>query len=230
MTSRPAVLAIAALAAAGLFAADGVFETILAPASSSSIRKTEAAIVALKDGRLLLAYTDFYTVSPRDDGPARIRGRHSSDLGRTWSAPFTIVENTARVNVMSVSLLRLQSGEIALTYMFKNSLMRTCPGTALWRVIVDVMAEDIQQATAQLEALAERRTRAAEACRGDRNETKSDRVRCPAAPDETGTSFYAYYTISTASIPLVDLPPDKTKRLPRYATVSAVRIGRLSLD
>ncbi len=121
MTARTAVLTIVALAGSGLLAADGVFETILAPASSSSVRKTEAAIVALKDGRLLLAYTDFYTVSPKDDAPARIRGRHSSDLGRTWSAPFTIVENTARVNVMSVSLLRLRSGEIALTYMFKNS-------------------------------------------------------------------------------------------------------------
>ena len=51
-----------------------VIEEILAPASSSSIRKTEAAIVELKDGRLLLGYTDFYTVSPNDDAPARIPG------------------------------------------------------------------------------------------------------------------------------------------------------------
>ncbi|MGP8247927.1 MAG: GNAT family N-acetyltransferase, partial [Bryobacteraceae bacterium] len=40
----------------------------------------------------------------------------------------------------------------------------------------------------------------------------------------------AYYTISAASIPLVDLPPDETKRLPRYPTVPAVRIGRLAVD
>jgi sialidase-1 len=114
-------LALGASVLSTLFAADDVLEQIVAPASSSSIRKTEAAIVELKDGRLLLAYTDFYTVSPRDDAPARIRGRHSSDLGRTWSPPFTMVENSARVNVMSVSLLRLQSGELAMTYMFKNS-------------------------------------------------------------------------------------------------------------
>ena len=96
-------------------------EQILAPASSSSIRKTEAAIVELKDGRLLLANTDFYTVSPNDDAPARILGRYSSDLGKTWGPTFILVENTAKMNVMSVSLLRLQSGELALTYMFKNS-------------------------------------------------------------------------------------------------------------
>ena len=40
----------------------------------------------------------------------------------------------------------------------------------------------------------------------------------------------AYYTISAASIPLVDLPPDETRRLPRYPTVPAVRIGRLAVD
>lgn len=110
-----------ALSAIAVSQGPDVNEQILAPASSSSIRKTEAAIVELKDGRLLLAYTDFYTVSPNDDAPARILGRHSSDLGKTWGPTFTIVENTAKMNVMSVSLLRLQSGELALTYMFKNS-------------------------------------------------------------------------------------------------------------
>jgi len=40
----------------------------------------------------------------------------------------------------------------------------------------------------------------------------------------------AYYTLSAASIPLVDLPPEDTKRLPRYPTVPAVRIGRLAVD
>jgi ribosomal protein S18 acetylase RimI-like enzyme len=45
----------------------------------------------------------------------------------------------------------------------------------------------------------------------------------------TGT-IAAWYTISAASIPLVDLPPDETKRLPRYPTVPAVRIGRLAVD
>src|SRR5215471_4549409 len=40
----------------------------------------------------------------------------------------------------------------------------------------------------------------------------------------------AYYTLSAASIPLVDLPADEAKRLPRYPTVPAVRIGRLAVD
>ena len=40
----------------------------------------------------------------------------------------------------------------------------------------------------------------------------------------------AYYTLSAASIPLVDLPTDETKRLPRYPTLPAVCIGRLAVD
>jgi ribosomal protein S18 acetylase RimI-like enzyme len=40
----------------------------------------------------------------------------------------------------------------------------------------------------------------------------------------------AYYTLSAASIPLMELPPDETKRLPRYPAVPAVRIGRLAVD
>jgi len=40
----------------------------------------------------------------------------------------------------------------------------------------------------------------------------------------------AYYTLSAASIPLVDLPPEHIKHLPRYPALPAVRIGRLAVD
>ncbi len=40
----------------------------------------------------------------------------------------------------------------------------------------------------------------------------------------------AYYTLSAASIPLIDIPPREAKRLPRYPTLPAVRIGRLAVD
>jgi hypothetical protein len=48
---------------------------------------------------------------------------------------------------------------------------------------------------------------------------------------EVATSHVAaYYTLSAASIPFVDLPTEDTKRLPRYPTLPAVRIGRLAGD
>lgn len=55
-------------------------------------------------------------------------------------------------------------------------------------------------------------------------------ANCFVAVEAIASHIAAYYTISAASIPLVDLPPDETKRLPRYPTVPAVRIGRLAVD
>jgi len=40
----------------------------------------------------------------------------------------------------------------------------------------------------------------------------------------------AYYTLSAASLPMTDLPPDIVRKLPRYPTLPAVRIGRLAVD
>ena len=39
-----------------------------------------------------------------------------------------------------------------------------------------------------------------------------------------------YYTLATASVPLADLPGDIARRLPRYAAVPAIRMGRLAVD
>jgi ribosomal protein S18 acetylase RimI-like enzyme len=55
-------------------------------------------------------------------------------------------------------------------------------------------------------------------------------AHCFVAVEAVTSHGAAYYTISAASIPLVDLPPEETKRLPRYPTVPAVRIGRLAVD
>jgi len=55
-------------------------------------------------------------------------------------------------------------------------------------------------------------------------------TNCFVAIEVTTGRVAAYYTLSAASIPLVDLPADDTKRLPRYPTLPAVRIGRLAVD
>jgi ribosomal protein S18 acetylase RimI-like enzyme len=55
-------------------------------------------------------------------------------------------------------------------------------------------------------------------------------ANCFLAVDTVTSQIAAYYTISAASLPLADLPPDETKRLPRYPSVPAVRIGRLAVD
>ena len=88
--------------------------------SAKNPRNSEGAFVALKDGRILFAYTKF--IGDRtDEGSAVIAARYSSDEGRTWTTrDRVIVPNEARQNVMSVSLLRLSDGRIALFYLRKN--------------------------------------------------------------------------------------------------------------
>ncbi|MDL2298985.1 GNAT family N-acetyltransferase [Synergistaceae bacterium OttesenSCG-928-D05] len=39
-----------------------------------------------------------------------------------------------------------------------------------------------------------------------------------------------YYTLSNASIPLLDIPENMKKKLPKYADVPAIRLGRLAVD
>ena len=53
---------------------------------------------------------------------------------------------------------------------------------------------------------------------------------CFVAVDAATNQVAAYYTIASASISTPDLPPEDAKRLPRYPTMPAVRIGRLAVD
>ncbi len=55
-------------------------------------------------------------------------------------------------------------------------------------------------------------------------------ANCFVAVEILTSQIAGYYTLSAASLPLVDLPPEETKRLPRYPTLPAVRIGRLAVD
>jgi len=55
-------------------------------------------------------------------------------------------------------------------------------------------------------------------------------ANCFVAVEAASGQVAAYYTIAAASIPFVDLPPEESKRLPRYPTLPAVRIGRLAVD
>lgn len=83
-------------------------------------RNSEGSFATLKSGRILFCYTQFYG-GAGDESPARIVQIHSDDDGRTWSQPVTLMENVGGNNVMSVSLLRLQSGKLAFFYLLKNS-------------------------------------------------------------------------------------------------------------
>jgi predicted neuraminidase len=92
------------------------------PPSPGNPRNTEGAFVTLKDGRVMFAYTKF-TGGGSDHDAATIAARYSSDGGQTWTATDTnLIGREGKMNAMSVSLLRLKDGRIALFYLRKNSL------------------------------------------------------------------------------------------------------------
>ncbi len=85
-------------------------------------RNSEGDFIDLKDGRILFVYTRYTGDAGGDHAPAFLAGRYSGDGGKTWTtADKTILENEGGMNVMSVSLLRLKNGAIALFYLRKNS-------------------------------------------------------------------------------------------------------------
>ena len=90
------------------------------PSRRGNPRNSEGAFVALRDGRILFAYTKF-TSGWHDYSAAVIATRTSDDGGATWGRRDSIlVKDEGSENVMSVSLLRLGDGRIALFYLVKR--------------------------------------------------------------------------------------------------------------
>lgn len=84
-------------------------------------RNSEGDFIKLKDGKVLFVYTHF-TGGSGDNAGAYLAGRFSADSGRTWTSDDSLIlPNEGKMNIMSVSLLRLQNGKIALFYLRKNS-------------------------------------------------------------------------------------------------------------
>ena len=96
-------------------------------------RNSEGDIIELKDGRLCLIYTRF-TGGSGDHATADLAMRISKDNGLNWSNDKIVVRRMGGLNVMSVSLLRLNSGEIAL---FFHKCFPVCDESAIstktWR-------------------------------------------------------------------------------------------------
>ncbi len=102
------------------------YEYFVVPVGPENPRNSESAIIQLKDGSLLLGWTEFYAGDAADHGPARISGLISTDGGRTWGDKYTLVNNDGGCNVMEVNFLRLTTGEIALFYCRKETQSTDC--------------------------------------------------------------------------------------------------------
>ena len=104
------------------------------PWSSAHPRNDQQVIFPLKDGRLLLAWSEYYITKPsavsypryegehvQDYSPCRISGKISNDEGLTWSESFTLQDNTGKMNVKHPNFLRLSSGQILFFYTLRNA-------------------------------------------------------------------------------------------------------------
>lgn len=122
---------------------------VLLPPGEGNPRNSEGDFVELADGRVLLVYTHFFG-GAGDHAKAHLASRISSDGGKTWSEEEqVVVPNEGGLNVMSVSLLRLEDGRIALFYLRKNShtdcrpMLRTSDDEGkTWSEATPVIGED----------------------------------------------------------------------------------------
>lgn len=83
-------------------------------------RSSEGDFLRLKDGRIMFAYSRFRNGS-HDDSPSDIAAVYSSDNGESFSDPKIIVPASFHgvENVMSVTLMRMENGDVGLFYIVK---------------------------------------------------------------------------------------------------------------
>lgn len=95
---------------------------------SDNPRNSEGDFISLKDGSILFVYSHYTGNSSSDHASAYLAGRRSYDDGLSWTKEDeVIVAKEGLMNVMSVSLLRLQNGNIAMFYLKKNSTSDCIP-------------------------------------------------------------------------------------------------------
>lgn len=106
--------------AASSTADQGVRRVLTLAPSDTNPRNSEGDFLRLADGSILFVYTH-YTDGADDASSAHLACRISKDGGLTWTTEdTTVLEREGRQNVMSVSLLRLKDGTIAMCYLRKN--------------------------------------------------------------------------------------------------------------
>lgn len=91
-------------------------------------RNSEGAFITLKDKSILFVYTHYTGSSGADWGNAHIASRISYDNGNTWSGEDKLeIQQEGSNNVMSVSLLRLRDGSIALFNLKVDEIFECTP-------------------------------------------------------------------------------------------------------
>jgi sialidase-1 len=102
----------------------------LAKCQGEVVRNSEAALLELKDKRILAIWPEF-TKGPGDSDffPSRLAAMTSSDGGRTWGNHRILIKPPeGELNVNSPSLVRLPDGSILLCFLRTHPLSKTRTG------------------------------------------------------------------------------------------------------
>jgi len=94
------------------------------PIGSGNPRNSEGSFLTLdKRNEILFAYSAFSGERARDFTKADIKTVLSHDGGLTWDEPVTIIQADEHqaMNVMSVSLIRMDNGDIGIIYLIRIS-------------------------------------------------------------------------------------------------------------
>lgn len=96
--------------------------------NTGNARNSEGAFITLDNGNILFIYSR-YEDNHNDNAAANLFGIISKDEGETFGKPFPVFTKDMMQdadNLMSVSLLRMCSGEIGLFYLKKNNSKHSC--------------------------------------------------------------------------------------------------------
>ena len=93
------------------------------PPSPGNPRNSEGAMLRCKDGSILFVYSRFSGTDAADDASADLWSCVSRDEGEHFEPGVCVISHaeTRAKNVMSVSLLRMQNGDIGLFYLERHS-------------------------------------------------------------------------------------------------------------
>ena len=93
------------------------------PPSPGNPRNSEGAMLRLNDGSILFIYSRFCGSDAADDAAADLYALISDDEGEHFHSlgPVVFHAETSAKNVMSVSLLRMENGDIGLFYLERRA-------------------------------------------------------------------------------------------------------------
>lgn len=90
--------------------------------NNNNPRNGEGSFIRLNNGSIMFGFTEFTGNDWEDDAVARISYITSDDEGETWSERKVLFNKPADAkNIMSLSFLRMNNGDIGAFYIVKNS-------------------------------------------------------------------------------------------------------------